>query len=84
MQQKRFEMFCLYYLGLNPQGEYRFLNANQVARQFNWTVDQLMTTLRKLDIHPDTVLNTDFPLARRQVDIHQCFSRLQSPSLQPV
>ena len=64
-----FVLFCLYYLGLTPEGEYRFVNANQIAGQFNCTVDDLMGRLRKHGIHPDTVLNTDFPMARHQVDI---------------
>ena len=69
MSNDPLELFCLYYLGLTPQGEYRFANANRIAKHFNCTVDDLMGALRKHDLHPDTVLNTDFPLARHQVDI---------------
>lgn len=63
------ELFCMYYLGLTPEGEYRFANANQIAKRFNCTVDDVMGALRKHSLHPDTVLNTNFPLARYQVDI---------------
>ncbi len=73
-----FELFCLYYLGLTPKGEYRFANANQVAGQYNWTVTQLMDHLEKHGLHPDIVLNTDFPLARHQVDI-QLAAEKESP-----
>ncbi len=63
-----FELFCLYYLGLTPEGKYRFANANQIAAHLKWNVDELMRALRSHGLHPDKVLNTDFPLARYQVD----------------
>ncbi|MCZ6472697.1 MAG: hypothetical protein O6934_04590 [SAR324 cluster bacterium] len=64
-----FQLFCLYYLGLTPEGEYRFTNGNKTAAYLNWTVAELMKNLRGHGLHPDTVLNTDFPLARHQVDL---------------
>lgn len=64
-----FELFCWYYLGLSPEGEYKFVNGNQVAQIYSWTVGELMENLRHLKIDPDTVLNTDFPLSRYQIDI---------------
>jgi hypothetical protein len=70
MHDDPFELFCLYYLGLSPEGEYRFQNGNQIAKRFNWTVAELMEVLRKQGLHPDAVLNTDFPLARHQADLH--------------
>ena len=84
MRPDRFEMFCLYYLGLNRAGEYRFLNANQIARELNWTVGELMGTLQKLNIHPDTVLNTEFPLARHQVDVQLAADHYGPPDLQDM
>ena len=69
MRDDPFALFCLYYLGLNPVGQYRFANANQIAKQLNWTVADLLTVLSRHGLHPDTVLNTDFPLARHQIDI---------------
>jgi hypothetical protein len=68
MRDDPFGLFCLYYLGLTPEGEYRFVNANQIAKRLNWTVGDLMIALRKHGLHPDTVLNTDFPMARHQID----------------
>ncbi len=64
-----FELFCLYYLGLSPEGEYRFVNGNQIAKRYNCTVAELMAFLKDHQLDPDTVLNTDFPMARYQVDI---------------
>ena len=64
-----FDMFCLYYLGLTPEGEVRFVNANQIAKRFNWTAQAVLDFLRKHRMHPDAVLNTDFPLARYQADL---------------
>lgn len=69
MEKDPFVLFCLYYLGLTPEGKYQFANANKIAARLNCTVDDLMTTLRRLELHPDTVLNTDFPMARYQVDV---------------
>ena len=64
-----FQVFCLYYLGLTPEGEVRFQNANQVAKRFNWTPEMLLEFLHRNRLHPDLVLNTDFPLSRYQVDL---------------
>lgn len=69
MEKDPFVLFCFYYLGLTPEGGYQFANANKVAARLNCTVDDLMGTLRRLELHPDTVLNTDFPMARYQVDL---------------
>jgi hypothetical protein len=77
MRDDPFGLFCLYYLGLTPEGEYRFSNGNKIAKQLNWTVGDLLTVLSKHGLHPDTVLNTDFPLARHQVDI-QLASEVES------
>ena len=63
-----FDLFCQYYLGLTPEGGYRFSNANKIAGRLNWSVAKLMQTLRGHGLHPDTVLHTDFPLARYQAD----------------
>ncbi|HUJ76244.1 MAG TPA: hypothetical protein VL359_15385 [bacterium] len=78
MVDDSFRLFCWYYLGLNPQGQYKFVNANHIARQFNWTVDDLMRQLHKQGIHPDVVVNTDFPLAKWQVEI-QLAAESESP-----
>jgi len=67
--QHPFEVFCWYYLGLSPQGEYRFVNGNRIAKEYNTTVGDLLTFLRKHQMDPDVVLNTDFPMARYQVDV---------------
>lgn len=69
MHNDPFGLFCLYYLGLSPEGQYRFLNGNQIAKRLNCTVADLMEALRKQGQHPDVVLNTDFPLARHQADL---------------
>jgi hypothetical protein len=64
-----FEVFCWYYLGLTPQGEYRFVNGNRIAAVYNCSVGELLGFLKKNHLDPDTVLNTDFPMARHQVDV---------------
>jgi hypothetical protein len=69
MHDDPFGLFCYYYLGLTPQGECRFWNANQIARRLNWTVADLLVVLKRHGLHPDTVLNTDFPMARYQADL---------------
>ena len=52
-----------------PRARPRFHNANQVARRYNWTAQQLLGYLGKHGMHPDRVVNTDFPLSRYQVDL---------------
>ncbi len=64
-----FELFCWYYLGLSPGGVYRFINGIHVAQHYICTVEDLMDYLKQHRIDPDTVLNTDFPLARYQIDV---------------
>lgn len=78
MGKNPFELFCLYYLGMTPEGQYQFSNANHIAARMNWSVDELMQTLRGHGLHPDTVVNTDFPLARYQADF-QIAAENESP-----
>ena len=76
-----FDMFCLYYLGLTPEGEVRFVNANQIAKRFNWTPQAVLDYLRKHRMHPDAVLNTDFPMARYQADLQIAAAKEDSETL---
>ena len=78
MRNDPFGLFCWYYLGLSPEGQCRFQNANQIAKRLNWAVADLMEVLRKQGQHPDAVLNTDFPLARHQADL-QIMAEEESP-----
>jgi len=64
-----FQIFCFYYLGLSPEGEYRFVNGNHIAQRYNCSVAEVMKFLKTHHMDPDTVLNTDFPMARYQVDV---------------
>ncbi|MDH5753120.1 MAG: hypothetical protein OEZ59_11985 [Deltaproteobacteria bacterium] len=68
IQDDPFALFCIYYLGLTPEGEVRFFNANQVAQRYRWSVEGLMGALARHGLHPDKVINTDFPLSRHQID----------------
>ena len=63
-------MFCLYYLGLTPEGDVGFFNANKIAKRLNWTAKAVLEFMASHRMHPDIVLNTDFPLARYQTDLH--------------
>jgi len=63
------EMFQLYYLGLTPEGTVRFMNANKVAKHYNWTPEDVMAYLKRHRMDPDTVLACDFPMAEWQVKI---------------
>jgi hypothetical protein len=69
MRDDAFTLFSFYYLGVSPEGTYRFQNGNQIAKRLNCTVADLMEMLRKQGQHPDVVLNTDFPMARYQADL---------------
>lgn len=68
MGKDPFDLFCQYYLGLTPEGGYKFSNANKIAARLKLSVAELMQTLRGHGLHPDTVVHTDFPLARYQAD----------------
>ncbi|MBI4083184.1 MAG: hypothetical protein HY423_11300 [Candidatus Lambdaproteobacteria bacterium] len=81
MADETFLLFCEYYLGLTPEGEFRFTNANKMARRLNCTPADLFATLKRHRLHPDTVLNTDFPLARYQVDIQLAAGTVASERL---
>ena len=62
-------LFSWYYLGVTPDGEFQYTNANKIAKRLNVTVDDVMKQLAKHNMHPDVVLNTSFPMARYQVDL---------------
>ena len=74
-------LFCWYYLGVNPEGGYGFVNANQLARTLNWTTAELMEALRQGKMHPDQVLHTDFPLAHYQVQLQLAAEKESSRGL---
>jgi len=75
-----FEVFCLYYLGLSPEGEYRFTNGNKIAQRYNWSMAELNAFLKKHNMDPDKVLNTDFPMARHQVDLQLSAEKNPGPA----
>lgn len=76
-----FTLFCWYYLGLTPVGDFQFVNANKIAKRLNCTVDDLMKQLAKHDMHPDRVLNTNFPMPRYQVDLQMAAEKEDADQL---
>jgi len=75
-------LFSWYYLGLTPEGEFQFVNANKIAKRLNCMVDDLMGQLADHNLHPDVVLNTNFPMARYQVDFQLAAEKEDGDQLQ--
>lgn len=65
----RVELFAFYYLGFNPDGEYRFANANTVAKHYNVSVTRVLEWLKDLDLEPGMVLRKEFDLSGPMVEL---------------
>ncbi len=65
----RVELFAFYYLGFNPDGEYRFANAYHVARYYKVSADAVQRWLEELELEPGRFLTRQYDLAEAQVDL---------------
>jgi len=77
----RSELFAFYYLGFNPEGEYRFPNAHHVGRHFNVSSDAVFRWLTELDLEPHWAVHQQFNLARAQVDLQLEAENLTPPQI---
>jgi hypothetical protein len=75
----RIELFAFYFLGVNPDGEYRFANAHHVARYYRVSSDAVLRWLGELDIEPRDILRQQFDLAGAQLEL-----QLELPNLDPA
>lgn len=62
------ELFALYHLGLDPEGEHRFRNIGDVAKRYNVDRTTAMEWLVDARIDPDTVGTVEFNLSKLHVD----------------
>lgn len=65
----REELFAFYYLGFNPDGEYRFANAYHVAKYYRVSSDAVLRWLVELDLEPKKFLMQQYNLSGAQVDL---------------
>ncbi|HMX63879.1 MAG TPA: hypothetical protein PKD58_12500 [Candidatus Sumerlaeota bacterium] len=75
----RVELFAFYYLGVNPDGEYRFANAHHVAKYYGVSADAVLRWLEELDLKPRDVLRQQFNLSGPQLEL-----QLELPNLDPA
>ena len=74
----RLHLFAFYYLGFNPDREYRFANAHHVARYYNVSSDAVLDWLNKMDLSPAAVLRQEYDLVGPQLDL-----QLDNPEMGP-
>lgn len=65
----RLELFTFYFLGISPDGSYRFPNVHHVARRYGVSADAVLRWLDELDLSPSEILRKDCPLAAMQTDL---------------
>jgi hypothetical protein len=58
-----------YYMGFDPDGNYRFANAHHVARYYRVSSDAVLRWLEELDLSPHQVLFQRYNLAAASVDL---------------
>ena len=75
----RIELFAFYYLGINPDGEYRFANAHHVGKYYSVSADAVMRWLDELDLKSSDVLRQRFNLSGPQLEL-----QLDLPNLDPA
>jgi len=72
----RVELFTFYFLGISPDGSYRFPNVHHVARWYGVSADAVQRWLDELDLSPAEILRKDCPLAAMQTDLQLEFEDL--------
>jgi len=65
----RLELFSFYYLGFDPEGNYRFANAHRVARHYQVSADAVLQWLKEMDLEPKRFLDRQYDLAEAQVEL---------------
>lgn len=65
----RLELFAFYFLGFNPEGEYRFANVHHIAAYYGVSSDAVQRWLDELDLSPAEILRRDCGFAAMQADL---------------
>lgn len=63
MRPTPFQIFCAYYLGLDLEFRYKFLNLNAVARMFGLTVYELRNLMDHYYLSPELTRHVNYNLA---------------------
>lgn len=74
----RDELFGFYYLGISPEGTYKFPNANHLAAYYRVSADAVLRWLDEYGLDPKTVGRKTIELSRVSVDL-----QLELPNLTP-
>lgn len=74
----RAELFGYYYLGITPDGEYKFPNAHRVAAHYGVSADAVLRWLEEFGLAPAAVGRKTIELSRHAVDL-----QLELPNLTP-
>lgn len=77
----RVELFAFYYLGFNPDGEYRWSNAHHVARYYRVSSDAVLRWLEELDLEPKRLLHQQYDLSGHQVELQLEAGELTPPQI---
>jgi hypothetical protein len=65
----QFTLFCAYYLGITPDGGYRFQNIHEVAKRFGVPAGVIKQLLQDFGMDTDSIVNSTFDMASAQVDV---------------
>ncbi len=65
----QFTLFCAYYLGITPEGGYRFQNIHEVAKRFGVAAGVIKQLLQDFGMDTDSIVNSTFDMASAQVDV---------------
>ncbi|MDX2175842.1 MAG: hypothetical protein SF028_05170 [Candidatus Sumerlaeia bacterium] len=74
----RAELFGFYYLGLRPDGTYKYSNAHQVAAWYRVSSDAVLGWLDEYGLSPSVVARKRIEITGWSVDI-----QLDLPNLEP-
>jgi len=77
----RVELFAFYFLGFNPDGEYRFSNSHHVARYYRVSSDAVLRWLEELELDLHEILHRQFDLAEAQVSLKLDAEQLTPPEI---
>jgi hypothetical protein len=77
----RVELFCFYYLGFSPEGEYHFPNIHHLARYYRAAPDTVQGWLDDLDLSPKVLLRQKYNIGREQADLQLDAKELGPPGI---
>ncbi len=64
MKPNPFQVYCMYYLGISPEGESRFYHIHAIARHFGTTREQVEQWLSSWGMEAERFPHMDFNVAK--------------------